>query len=48
MAEMSVADLKSATAGFAGAGLVRYTHAPVKRAVFNDGSLMFQVKQFAI
>lgn len=48
MAEMPVANLKSATAGVAGAGLVRYTHAPVERAILHDSSIMFQVEQLAI
>lgn len=44
MAEMSVAGLKGATAGFARSGLARDAHARIQRAIGDDGSLTVEVE----
>lgn len=48
MAEMAVANLQRTAAGLAGRGLVRNTHAPVERAMRNNGSVIFEVVEFAV
>ena len=48
MSEMSVTNLQCAAARLTARGLVRNTHAPVERAMSDNGAISFEVVEFAI
>ena len=45
---MTVAGLERQAAGLAGSAFVRDTHAAVEGAVRDDGSIMFEIKEFPV
>lgn len=48
VSEMTVAGLERQAAGLAGSAFVRDTHAAIEGAVRDDGSIMFEIKEFPV